>query len=314
MKTGMYDLVFAEEMILERCTALDTEQLAVANAAGRILAQDITEADAAQDQNAGQACPGTDRIVAKQGCMIGPALHGTLIGLGIHQVEVYRKPLIGFYYLEGEEPSGSGIQKKSNRYILGNALREFGFSTIYQGCIPQERAQTVSTVRMASAVYDAVFVCGGSEPDDFARVQDMLEKTGAEIVADHIDIQPGATVCTGFMEHVPVFGIAGTSEELLTAFYLIVLPVLKKIAGRKEEAHERIMVELSRNFDECNEVTRILPGHLVFADGIVRMLPRDSAAEDHLRHARDVDACVVIPAGMEPLKKGTLLNAYRIRS
>ena len=60
MKTGMYDLVFAEEMILERCTALDTEQLAVANAAGRILAQDITEADAAQDQNAGQACPGTD--------------------------------------------------------------------------------------------------------------------------------------------------------------------------------------------------------------------------------------------------------------
>ena len=142
----------------------------------------------------------------------------------------------------------------------------------------------------------------------------MLEKTGAEIVADHIDIQPGATVCTGFMEHVPVFGIAGTSEELLTAFYLIVLPVLKKIAGRKEEAHERIMVELSRNFDECNEVTRILPGHLVFADGIVRMLPRDSAAEDHLRHARDVDACVVIPAGMGPLKKGTLLNAYRIRS
>lgn len=310
MKTGMYDLVFAEEMILERCVALETEQLEVANAAGRVLAQDITEADAAQDQSAG-------KTVAVRGSMIGPALHGTLISLGIHRVEVYRKPLIGFYYLEGDEAlscSGNVIQKKSNRYILGNALREFGFSTIYQGCIPQERAQAVSTVRMASAVYDAIFVCGGSEPEDFARVQDMLEKTGAEIVADHIDMQPGATVCTGFIEHVPVFGIAGTSEELLTAFYLIVLPVLKKISGRKEEAHERIMVELSRNFEEYNEVTRILPGHLVFSDGIVRILPRDSAAEDHSQHARDVDACVVIPAGMGPLKKGTLLNAYRIRS
>lgn len=316
MKTGMYDLVFAEEIILERCMAPDTEQIEIANAAGRILAQDIVEADAGMDQCGGQMCPDLDSSVARRGSTIGPALHGTLIDMGIHRVKVYRRPMTGFFYLDEEEPhlcDENSIRKKSNRYILGNVLREFGFLTIYQGCVSQEKAQTISAVKMASAVYDAVIVCGGSRPGDFARVQSMMKKTGIEIVADHIDIQPGATVCVGFMEHIPMFGIAGTSEELLTAFYLIILPVLKKISGREEESHERIMVELSSNFEEYNDVTRILSGHLAFSDGIVRILPWGSGAERSC-YTRDVDACVVIPAGMGPLKKGTLLNAYRIRS
>ena len=69
--------------------------------------------------------------------MIRPALHGMLIGQGVRQVEVYRKPMVGFYYLEGENAaacSGIDVREKTNRYILGTALREFGFSTIYQGC------------------------------------------------------------------------------------------------------------------------------------------------------------------------------------
>ena len=316
MKTGMYDLIFAEEMILERCQALGTERISVSNAAGRILAQDITEG-AASGEDDMETDPAGRMVIAGRGCMIRPALHGMLIGQGVRQVEVYRKPMVGFYYLEGENAAACSeidVREKTNRYILGTALREFGCSTIYQGCVPKERAQMISTIKMASVLYDAVIICGGAEPEEFIRVRETLEKTGAEILIDHIDMQPGATVCVGFMDQVPVFGIAGNSDEILTAFYLIILPALKKISGRREEAHEKIMVELSRDFEEHNEVTRILLGHLMFADGIVRLRLRDGEPEDFYGHAQDVDACVVIPAGKGPLKKGTLLNAYRIRN
>ena len=71
----------------------------------------------------------------------------------------------------------------------------------------------ISTIKMASVLYDAVIICGGAEPEEFIRVRETLEKTGAEILIDHIDMQPGATVCVGFMDQVPVFGIAGNSDE-----------------------------------------------------------------------------------------------------
>ena len=127
-------------------------------------------------------------------------------------------------------------------------------------------------------------------------------------------MQPGTTVCVGFMDQVPVFGIAGNSDEILTAFYLIILPALKKISGRRKEAHEKIMVELSRDFEEHNEVTRILLGHLMFADGIVRLRLRDEEPEDFYGACPGCGRLRRHTGGKGPLKKGTLLNAYRIRN
>lgn len=315
MEAQMYDLIFAEELILERCVALGTERIPVVNAAGRILACDIMGGDCLSE-NETELIQNVDKIVVKKGSVIKPIAHGALVSLRINEVEVYRKPLIGFFFLEStEHADNSGKnQAKLNRYILGNALKEAEFSWIYQGSVPEDSRQIATTIKTASAVYDAIVICGGPTQADFRRMQHVVEQTGAEVVVRQIDMKPGSTFCAGFIDHVPVFGMTGDPAGVLTELYLSVMPALKKISGRGEEAHTKIMVELNKDFNEYNEETRILLGRLEFSDGIVRMHLEDDLSDGrNIWSLHDVDVCAVVPAGSGPLKKGTLLDAYKVK-
>lgn len=314
MEAQMYDLVFAEELILERCVALETEKIPIVNAAGRILACDIMGGDCLFG-NGTELQSDADKIVVKQGSVIKPIAHGALISLGISEVEVYRKPLIGLFFLDSTDQDDiSGRDKaKLNRYILGNALKEAEFSSIYQGSVPEGSRQIASTIKTAATVYDAIIICGGSSNEDFKRMQNVVEKTDGEEVISQIDMKPGSTVCVAFIDNVPVFGITGDPAGVLTALYLSVMPALKKISGRGEEAHGKIMVELNKDFNEYNEETRILLGKLELSDGIVRMHLENNLSDGNIWSLEDVDVCAIVPAGSGPLKKGTLLDAYTLK-
>lgn len=313
MKSQIYDLVFAEELILERCYPLETESVPVVNAAGRVLACDVMGEPRTAERGA-ELCAKAQKVLVQKGNIIKPIVHGALVSLGISQVEVYRKPLVGFYFLDSleKEQYSDEERAKLNRYIVGNALKEAEISSIYQGTVPEAGDQLAQDVRVSSTVYDAIIICGGSAEGDFERMQEVVEQTGAEMVVYQVGIELGSKVCTAFIDNVPVFGMTGDPAEILTALYLVLMPALKKIAGRSDEAHEKIMVELVQDFPESNEETAILPGKMEFSDGVVRMHSLDRMMNGSIWSMQDVDVFAIVPAGSGPLKKGTLLDAYRI--
>lgn len=313
MKSQKYDLVFSEELILEHCRPIETERIPVVNAAGRILAKDL-KGEPRTDEKGSMLCAKAQGVLVQKGNRIKPIVHGALVSLGVDEVEVYRKPLIGFYLLESAvQAAGSEAEReKLNRHILGNALKSVEFASIYQGKVPLGSKEIAASIRASAAVYDAIIICGGDGTDEFSHMQDVLEMSGADVIIHSVDMQPGGTICVGFFEQVPVFGVTGDPASILTDLYLIILPVLKKIAGRCEEAHDKIMVELHQDFPEQNESTCILLGRLSYTDGVVRMHTDDYLSNGSIWSLQDVDVCAIIPPGSGPLKKGTLLNAYRI--
>lgn len=313
MKDRSYNIGYAEHILLEACRPLDKEKIALSYAAGRVLACDLTDEDARAkaDDFFGME---KENVVLKKGSLIKPILHGTLVAMGIPEVEVYRKPLIGIFILGDSQ--GEDVQceysVELNRHILGNALKEMDFSYILQGAISSDGVQLFPNFRMAAHAYDAIIICGGSGENDFANIQRLLAGTGAEMLVDSLLIHPGNSFCAALHNQIPVFGIAGKPMDILTDLYLSVVPVLKKISGRSDDEHERITVELDGIFEEENEVERILLGKLDLTQGTVNLPWSKDPQNMELWKLQEVDVAAVVPAGAGPLKKGTLLTAYKL--
>ena len=82
-------------------------------------------------------------------------------------------------------------------------------------------------------------------------------------------MKPGMACLWGEKDGKTVYGPSGNPASALTGFYAVVMPVLRKLAGRKDIPE--IVVTLADDFTKASRCTRLLRGRLDISDGTAKI-------------------------------------------
>ena len=256
-----------------------------------------------EDINAGD-------LVAGEGTLIDSAVHGKLASQGIRTVEVYKLPLIGIIsqgneVISSEEELRPGKIYNTNRFMLSGALKKENFSSIYLGTSKDDEVEIANMISDAVCMYDAVIMTGGVSVGTYDFTEAAMKRAGAEILVDRIFMKPGSSCCLGILNGVPVFGLSGNPSAAMTTFYLVVLPVIRKIAGLKDHLP-------NEGFGKSSKNTRILKGSLDLSEGTAVMNLNQKQGNGMVSAMQNAEVFAVIPSGSGPVDKGSWLEAYLI--
>ena len=180
---------------------------------------------------------------------------GTLVAAGIPRVTSYRKPLIGIAStgdevmdsLESSTPNAEvalhplspGQIRDTNRPSLLAATRALGLDVIDLGIIKDDPNVLEKRLSEAIAKCDLLITTGGVSMGERDLLKPVIEhKMSGTIHFGRIRMKPAkpttfATIPNpkGESSKKLIFALPGNPASAMVAFYLLVLPAIKKLAG-----------------------------------------------------------------------------------
>ncbi len=227
----------------------------------------------AEDVRAGELLLGA-------GHRIRPQDIGGLLALGIVEVPVYRKLVVGIVST-GDELTHPSIRppmgkiRDINTYTI--AARATQCSADYRplGIIPDEYVPQLEAARAGLSSSDVLVFSAGSSLSTRDMTADVFNQLGKPGVLLHgISIKPGKPTVVGAADGKPLFGLPGNPVSALIVFDLLVAPAIRVLSG---ETSALIIPE----------VTAVL----------TQDVPSESGREDYVPVALSWDAgcCIATP-------------------
>jgi molybdopterin molybdotransferase len=254
-------------------------------------------------------------VLAQSGTAIDPGLAGTLTAQGVAMPLVYKIPRVavistGSELVEVDVVPEDGRIRNSNRYMLESALKQLGCEPVYFG-IASDSVMDISTLlNKGLAECDTVITTGGVSAGNYDLVPAAMEESGVEMLFRGVAMKPGMACAFGKKDGKLICGLSGNPASSLTTFYAVLLPALKKLAGRCEYLPQEVQVTLANSFSKKSPTTRFLRGILKFENGVVCMkLPKDQG-NVVLSSAIGCNIMAVVPKGSGPLDTGTVLKGF----
>ena len=156
---------------------------------------------------------------------------------------------------------------------------------------------------------DAVILSGGVSVGDFDCTPEAMERAGVRILVHGLALKPGMAGAYGIYEKkrgeadaspIPVFGLSGNPAACMTAFYALVLPVLRRQMGIASEAccPRQIRVRLAKDFSRKNQSALLLRGKVDLSASVQQMEITGGQGNQVLSSLAGSNAFAEIPAGM----------------
>ncbi len=161
-----------------------------------------------------------------------------LASLGISQVLVLRKPKVAIFSTGDElKPVGETLDAgqiyDSNRYAIRPMLEKFGCDVLDLGIIPDDQTQLTETFQKAQSLADVVITSGGVSVGEADYTKTILESLG-KINFWKIAIKPGKPFAFGKLNHALFCGLPGNPVSAAVTLYVLVQPMLAKLAGHTQ--------------------------------------------------------------------------------
>lgn len=258
---------------------------------------------------------------------------GVLAALGLATVDVVRRPRVAILST-GEELVAPGGQLRtgqvfdSNATVLADAVRELGGEPVPLGIVPDDEAALEAALRRGLAE-DAILLSGGTSKgagDLSYRVVDRLGPPG--IVAHGVALKPGKPLCLAAVHQpgrrpVPVVVLPGFPTSAVFTFHEFVAPVLRRFAGRSEDARTPVQARLPLRINSERGRTEYLLVGLVAdaaatdpasgpaATALWTAYPMGKGSGSVTAFGR-ADGFVVIPRQQEYLDAGELVTVFTL--
>jgi len=158
--------------------------------------------------------------------------------LGISHVTVVRKPRVAFFSTGDElKPLGETLAEgqiyDSNRYGIKPLIENFGCEAIDLGIIPDCQETLKATFEKAQSLADVVVTSGGVSVGEADYTKDILEELG-QIGFWKLAIKPGKPFAFGKLSTAWFCGLPGNPVSAVLTMYVLVQPLLAKLAGHSE--------------------------------------------------------------------------------
>jgi molybdopterin molybdotransferase len=155
-------------------------------------------------------------------------------------VPVHRRPRMAVL-ATGDElvapgtPPGPGQIVSSNSFALMAIGNREGTEALDLGVAPDRLDATVAAVRRARAAgADVLVTTGGASVGDYDFVQQAFVSEGVALSFWNVAMRPGKPLMHGRLEGMSVLGLPGNSVSSFVCAALFLVPLLRKLAGRKD--------------------------------------------------------------------------------
>lgn len=204
-------------------------------------------------------------VVITPGTALTPAHLGVLASVGIEQVLVHRKPLVGVLSTGSELVTAGRLRRgeirDANRPTLLALVRDAGFAAVDLGTAPDDEAAIADVIERAATSCDAVLATGGVSVGDLDYVKVVLDRI-AEARWMQVAIKPGKPFAFGTVGGVPVFGLPGNPVSAMVSFELFARPALRRMAGHTDLSRPVVQAvaaqELPRQRDGKTHFLRVV--------------------------------------------------------
>lgn len=246
--------------------------------------------------------------LAKKGSAVDCGVVGILASLGINNLKVYKKLKVGFIstgteLLEIDEKETDGKIFNSNRYIFSAILNKHNIDCKYYGIVHDDLNKLKETFDKASKECDIVLSTGGVSVGDYDLIEQTLRELGFDIFVNGINMKPGMACCFGHKNDKVVLGLSGNPMSSVTTFYVVCLPVLKKMMGYNDFDYNYFKVTLKNSFHKRIGKIRFLRAKVVIEDGKAVAYLNNDQGNIVIKSLIDCNAMIKVE-GVEEAKEG----------
>ncbi|MFN3649598.1 MAG: gephyrin-like molybdotransferase Glp [Armatimonadota bacterium] len=279
------------------------------------LVGELVEISRAAAPGEGMVCAGDDLrrgdLLLPAGRLLRPQDIGACAGVGVVEVEVFRRPRVaviptGDEIVPPEEQPRPGEVRDINTSALCAAVEQAGAVAVPYPIVRDERAELHAAVTDALSNTDCLLVAGGSSVGtrDWT-LEVLLGLPGAELLLHGVSIRPGKPVIAVAAGSHLLLGLPGNPVSALIVFDQFVRPYLRRLAGETRPLPSRgsIPARLSRAYaSDAGKEDYVR----------VRLVPENDgwAAEPLLGKSTlmmtlvQADGVVVVPENVEGLEAG----------
>jgi molybdopterin molybdotransferase len=179
----------------------------------------------------------TGQIILRDGDLLNPSRVGALAAIGFADVEVFARPRVallstGNEIIDPGQPLGPGHIYDINRFTLSAVIREHGGVPIPLRTAADNLTDLAAAVD-AAADADVLVFSGGSSVGERDLVLDILRQRG-EVIFHGIAVKPGKPTAFGRIGGKPVLGMPGYPTSCLSNGYILLVPLLRRLARLPE--------------------------------------------------------------------------------
>ena len=183
------------------------------------------------------------------GVVLNPSRIGALAATGVLDVEVYAKPRIailstGNEIIEPGQPLGPGQIYDINQFTLSAIIGSHGGVAVAGPTAPDSLPELKAAIEAATAE-DIIIFSGGSSVGERDLILDALVQLGV-VIFHGIAVKPGKPTVFGQVHGTPVFGMPGYPTSCLSNAYMLLVPMLRRMARLPEHRASVVRVPLSR--------------------------------------------------------------------
>jgi molybdopterin molybdotransferase len=253
-------------------------------------------------------------LLLPSGTSLNPASIGTMASVGVHQVEVRRKPLVGILCTGSEFMDAQGMKPgrifSSNDQMLAAALDGQGMhqeqNTFTCG---DDLNELVPSIHAALRSADVLITTGGASVGDHDLVRKALERVGAAIHFHGVAQKPGKPMLFATVMGKAVFGLPGNPRAVLVLFHEYVLPFLRSMQGARDPWPRAETLPISHALEVKGERAEFRAAGV--QRGHVTLLADEGS--HMLRSLIDADALAYLPASQRKWSEGDRIEVHYLR-
>jgi molybdenum cofactor synthesis domain-containing protein len=241
--------------------------------------------------------------VVSRGDVLTPSRVGALAAVGIREIEVFKKPSVAIVSTGNEVvapglPLPPGHIYDINRFTLEAVVRRHGGCPVALAS-PGDSLAELDRVLDAAAAYDLIVFSGGSSVGDRDLVRDVIGARG-RILFHGIAVKPGKPTAFAVIGSSLFLGMPGNPTSCLSNAYILLIPILRKLAGLPPWEPRLVIAPLARRIASANDRHQFYTVRLV-----------DGQAEPAFKGSGDItsianaDGYIEIPANTESIDAGT---------
>jgi molybdenum cofactor synthesis domain-containing protein len=255
-------------------------------------------------------------MVVRAGSAIGPAEIGLLAGLGIDPVAVTRRPRVsilstGNELVEPRDQPDPGQIRDSNRFSLIAAVSESGGEVVWAGHGPDDAAALRQTLLDLIASSDVVVTSGGVSMGDLDLIKPLLAEL-AEVHFRRVFMKPGKPFNFATAGETLIFSLPGNPVSALVGFEVFLRPALRTMLGASpvDRPVLRVAIDGAARPSDRIEYQRAIVR--IDEHGNLSAMSTGAQSSSRLSSMVGANALLMIPAGVEPLPAGTVVEALLI--
>ena len=190
-------------------------------------------------------------VVLERGEVLTPSRIGAIAALGLNEVEVFDKPKVAILSTGNEivdpgQPLGPGQIYDVNRFTLASIIYEHGGTFVAQPVTGDSMDSLEAAVDICLE-NDLIVFSGGSSAGERDLTLDVLERRG-EVLFHGIAVKPGKPTAFGRIDSTPVLGMPGYPTSCLSNAYILLVPLLRKLANLPPHRVVTVSVPAAQRF------------------------------------------------------------------